>query len=538
VKIKKGVSLIRSLTNPGKSVLAILCAIFASASLLLAADVSVSIDRNKIAPGDTAVISVKVSGADDISPESVPKVDGCSIRYTGVTIAFESINGRSWSGKKLQFAITPKREGTFAIPPIKLNIDGKIYETKTVTVESSKKYQGRSSSPFGFGRMPFNFDPFADEDSGEDVTLKGIIDLPKRSMYVGEALAVRYSVSLSSETELKFRGFEKQPVFDGFIKKEFKRDEALGKKYNFMQYVLVPQAPGNYPIGEGIAVFAGGGSNDNRAEFKKEMITVRELPAAGKPAHFSGNVGSFQLEGELNDIKCAAFDEQRLTVRIKGSGNFYGLKRPEFESVSDGLKVLYDDGEDSLAFEGGTVKGEKNILITIIPEREGVFHTGDLTFNYFDPSIGSYQLRTLKGISLTAGGMRASEAQKAGAVSQSQTSVIVWIIGAFVCAGLFIVWIVVHDRRKYRLAEPAEEEKPVKLEEKKPVRMELYSDVLTISDPEIFLREAEKYISAVDDSPEKEKIKELLFNVKYGGENAFGVALLREEIRKLQKKQM
>lgn len=501
-----------------------------------AADISASLDDDKVAPGESATLSVKVGGADNVSPVSVPKVPGLAIVYSGMSHAYEWVNGKSWKGITLSFTVTPSGEGVMTIPPIQIRADGTIYSTEPIKIHSSKGHASGNVRRFGSFRLPRGMvNPFADEDAAEEISLKPSLNIPKRSVFAGEPLILRYMITPNHDSTIELKGFEQPPAFEGFIQKEFTPDAKIGKAVPVKGYVLIPQAAGSYDIGGGNAVVS---SNDSfqarRVEFEKTKVTVKDLPPVGKPANFSGNVGSFDVVTDIAPYSCAAFDEKRFYVTVRGTGNFLGIKRPEFVSTQESLRILYEDGAESFGINQDTLKGEKTFNVVIVAEKEGVYSTGDLVMNYFDPSSASYKTKTIPGISVSVSGKKNAEKTADGKDPGNKYTVIIWIFGAALAGLAFIGWVIIHDRKKYLRAdakEDAAEQTVLPVIEKSE---SLSIDALiSIQDDAAFMREAEKYLAGAEDSPEVLSLREHCMHVKYGGGSS-GAELIREGLRKLR----
>jgi len=97
--------------------------------------------------GSPIVLQIKISNASKYSlPESF-EIDGCHIRLAGrpsrssqITI----INGRRSESRsvKMQYLITPRREGKFQIPELEINVDGKTKTTRPIPFVATKSETG------------------------------------------------------------------------------------------------------------------------------------------------------------------------------------------------------------------------------------------------------------------------------------------------------------------------------------------------------------------------------------------------------------
>src|ERR1700722_16459761 len=81
-----------------------------------AATVTATLDPPQISMGDTAQLTVTVSGSQD--QPSVPNVDGLGITSVAQSTQIEFINGAMTANASTTYSITPEHDGTFVIPAI------------------------------------------------------------------------------------------------------------------------------------------------------------------------------------------------------------------------------------------------------------------------------------------------------------------------------------------------------------------------------------------------------------------------------------
>src|SRR5262249_2549279 len=97
-----------------------------------ATTVTAVIDPPEISMGDSAQLTVTISGAEG-SP-AVQRVDGLEIRQVGTQTQFQIINGATSVSCSVTYTITPQREGTFTIPAIRAGAT----ESKPITLHVVK----------------------------------------------------------------------------------------------------------------------------------------------------------------------------------------------------------------------------------------------------------------------------------------------------------------------------------------------------------------------------------------------------------------
>ncbi len=324
------------------------------------------------------------------------------------------INGKVSSTTTLTYTyiLLAENEGTFTIPAATAIVDGKNVTSNSVKIKvlPPDKASGISS---GGGNSS------SSRSSSGRITKDDLfitVNANKTSVYEQEAILVTYKVyTLVNLVQLipeapDFKGFHTQEV-PLPQQKSFTLEHYKGRNYNttvWSQYVLFPQQSGKLEIPslsfEGViaqqvgsmdpfeALFNGG---SNIQEIKKKIVTpkitinVKSLPS-GKPANFSGAVGSFTINASANSTQLKTNDALTIKVNISGTGNLKLIKTPEVKFPED--FETYDakvDNKFNLTKNGLT--GVKTIEYLAIPRQPGDFTIPPIEFSYFDLSTNSYK---------------------------------------------------------------------------------------------------------------------------------------------------
>ena len=85
--------------------------------------------------------------------------------------------------------------------------------------------------------------------------------------------------------------------------------------------------------------------------------------------------------------KFNVYEEIKIPVKVSGRGNLITLSKPEIEN-EEGIKTVVEEREQNLSVSGGVLTGEKNFLITVIPQNanaEGKINPGRIFIEYFNP---------------------------------------------------------------------------------------------------------------------------------------------------------
>jgi hypothetical protein len=115
---------------------------------------------------------------------------------------------------------------------------------------------------------------------------------------------------------------------------------------------------------------------------------VHALPEEGRPAHFTGAIGQFNVVGNAQPLSVAVGEPVTLNFTITGSGNFDYVRCPSladdpaWKTYVPSSKIEYQDGTRT--------QGIKTFEQAIIPQKNGTLTLPQPTFSYFDPDTKKY----------------------------------------------------------------------------------------------------------------------------------------------------
>ena len=420
------------------------------ATVASAANVDARLSAREAYVGSPVVLQIAISDAADYEPPTLPSIDGCDVRSAGspsqssqITI----INGRRSASRSvtMQYLITPRREGTFTIPPMTLKIDGKTVITQAQRFVATKSELGDLMfvEIEGGKESVFVGQPL-------DLTLKLWIK-PFRDPRLGQTLSegdmwnmVSDSTSWGGFTE-RMKTMAKNRQRPGG--EEVLRDDGNGGDRAYYLYeidaTVYPKRAGkidasdvqiivNYPtaIGKSRSTFGsifdndmfGGSSlmsrmmNDdffgssfgNRlavtnsrpivGEVSVDATKVLPVPTEGRPADYRGAVGKYEIVTQAAPTNVDAGDPITLNIGIVGTGPMELVQAPPLFKQSD-LAGEFKVADESLA---GFVKNDSKVFSTTIrPKREGITEIPAIRFSFFDPETQQFQTVTSDPIAIT-----------------------------------------------------------------------------------------------------------------------------------------
>lgn len=396
-------------------------------------------DRNQVAVGDEAFLTVRVlDGKGNIQAPQFPPLRDLEIHYTGRASRMSLINGVSSSSLEFSYVVSPRRAGSYAIPPLEVNVNGTLLQTNPVQFEAvgsapaggySNQASSSPQSSSASSSMNQNVKVSkAQPPTGADSRIFAEAQLSKFSVYQNEQALLNYALYTSYDT--RYEGFESEPELSGFWIEEFPMEKEVpremvsigGRRYikaDIKKLALFPASPGKYTIQPGKIKttvkqdqqqdnvfdeffndsFFNGGNFFSKRETrilapKALEIEVKPLPEAGKPQGFQGDVGVYQMNASLDRSEVKQNEPVKMTLVIEGVGNVDRVNRPRIPDLK-GFRTYEADSKSEVARQNDMISGRKTFEVVFIPKDEGKMFIPPLEFSFFDPVKGQYQtLRT------------------------------------------------------------------------------------------------------------------------------------------------
>ena len=327
------------------------------------------------------------------------------------------INGKVSSSQSVTFTyiLMANKEGTFTIPGASVLADGESLTSNSVTIKVRPPDKGSSGN--GGQAAAASSAAASGKISSSDLFITATAS--KTNVYEQEAVLLTYKVyTLVDLRSLRgdmpdMKDFHTQEI-DLPRQKQFTLEHYHGRNYNttvWSQYVLFPQRSGKLEVPsitfegevaqhiESIDPFdAFFNGTSALSTVRKNIVTpkvvinVKELPD-GKPANFSGGVGSFTMSSSISGQNVKTNDAVTIKLVVSGTGNMKLMDVPEVKFPQD--FEVYDpkiDNKFNLTREG--LSGSKVIEYLAIPRHAGDFTIPPVEFSYFDVKANAY--KTLK----------------------------------------------------------------------------------------------------------------------------------------------
>ncbi|WP_162273221.1 BatD family protein [Rubripirellula obstinata] len=429
-----------------------ICSMVVAVTLLcvpasIAADIQVAVSSDEAYVGFPITLQVRIDNASKHDPPVIDPVDGLEIQSMGAPSFSSFIGpGSSRTSSTYQWLVTPLREGTFTIPPIRVKADGISSITKVVRITATKSDAGDLL--------------IAEVESRQDKVYVGEPIELSLKIYVKAYVNKEENIKLSDSTMWSFLSEQTQwGVFAEAIEQmtqnrmqprgiEVIREDADGEDATYYRYqidaTLFPSRPGSvdldgvkicftYPMEIGQSksrrggrssfesmlgddlLFPGslfgdsffGGPRTTRqitksmplmVEPELDSIVAKQIPSKGQPKEFAGAVGRYVIETNASNTKVQAGDPVELTIRVRGTGQMETVAAPPLSLIDD-LTDKFKVTDQPLA--GQVDRNQKIFTTTIRPIDETVTEIPAIPFTYFDPDSGEYETSYSDPIAIT-----------------------------------------------------------------------------------------------------------------------------------------
>jgi BatD DUF11 like domain len=394
---------------------------------------TLSIDHTTVA--QPVQLEVEVRNVRMTEPPNI-SAEGLSIRFASQATRMQTLNGDTSFSVNFTYVVTPQREGTFSIPPVKLNLNGKEIQSSPLTLVVVKE---EANKPTESNKSYF-----------------GELVVPKDSAYVGEPVPVELRYYFDRRIWYQPYPQGQLPIIDGdgFVTAKYpdpaeKEVQVNGRWYRVLIYktaitgvragqldlhsatqefllhvpVLRNAPPGfddydQSPFGNG---FSGYERKEVSIGTNGTTLQIKALPTDGRPANFTGAVGTFTMSGSIQPTHAGVGDPLDLQIQIAGNGNFDRVQAPTLAATSV-WRIHQVTSEVEMQDDVGlnAIKTFHFPLVANTPVRE----SPAASFSYFDPEQEKYVTLNLEPKAISVEGQQLSQpnAQQTANASTPQTS--------------------------------------------------------------------------------------------------------------------
>lgn len=357
-------------------------------------DVTARVDKTRISREDSVLLQVEVNGgkADDLD---LSMIKDFKVIPRGSSSSFNYINGKSERKATYQYVLIPLSKGRLKIPAVKAVKDGQTAFTREMSVLVKENV--------------------VESDDVRDQFAK--ISVAQSSLFVGQQTV--FTLKFFTSKRLSGLGFEKPPEFKGFSAKPFENEKTYtlninGILYQVTQvdYVIIPKETGTFTIDPAVLIanvmmksnrnqgfnslfndsfFSSNNYKPVRIVSNALKIEVSPIPSYQGPDKFSGLVGRFGIEGNIDKTSLKAGESVTFTIKISGSGNIMDAGLPDVFLDDDVFKVYDDNPVETIQLTDTGYEGAKIFKKAIVPVIPGHYNIKPVSLVYFDVDLKAYQ---------------------------------------------------------------------------------------------------------------------------------------------------
>jgi hypothetical protein len=416
--------------------------------------VTAAVERNEVYVGAPFTLQIQVEGSDQVERPDLSSLAGFQVQEAGggqnnsqsISIVNGKISRVVQRGFTFNYRLTAKSAGELTIPAISVTAEGQTRRTQPIRIRALPPAQS------------------------DDFKLR--LDVSEQRCYVGQPVILtltwyvgrnveefQFNVPILDDKRFEISAFNENidpAQQDNYVRIPLGADVAIGRKgqatldgREFLtvkfERVLIPKQPGTVNIPQAtvsMRAVQGYQRRGNRAfdDFFSDSffgrravyedlvvpsnaptLEVAELPEAGRPAGFSGLVGSFEVEAEATPTEISVGDPITLSVRLKGPRYLQNVTLPPLEKQPS-LARDFRIPEERVT---GVIRGNAKVFTqTLRATHSGVSEIPPIEIPYFDPKTGRYEIARSQPIALKVEGNRiitAQDAEGRDAVAVTQT---------------------------------------------------------------------------------------------------------------------
>ena len=352
--------------------------------------VQASVDRTRIAPGESLQLKVSVFG-DDGSVD-VSSIEDFEIISRGSATNINMINGRFSRENTYTYVLMPLREGELTIPQLPVESGGTLVWTRPIPVTVTSR---------------------SESNRAEDRQVFVEARISNEAPFEGEQIV--YAFRVYQRVQIANAKFQ-EPAFSGFAAERIEGQRTFktvvgGREYHVIElnFILLPLNSGSHRIEPAIlncnvvhaAPRRGSLSADpflgfGRGRFEPRRFTtepvaviVQPLPPYERDDRFSGLVGTFAIESRIETRELQVGDSATLSILVQGTGNVMDADEPVVP-VPDAFKVYKDAPEETVRLEPTGYTGRKVFRMALVPVKAGEYRIDPVQLVYFDVSRKAY----------------------------------------------------------------------------------------------------------------------------------------------------
>jgi hypothetical protein len=405
------------------------------------ADVTVRAEVEPLTIAEDGTVQFRILLEGEVSGDvAAPSLRGLEkwnvVNGPSISSQFRYVNGVSSTMRTWSWILAPLGAGRRTIPAVELEVDGQrlLTEPLTVTVEPSAGGRRGREPP---GRRAGTGERVADDD----VFIRAAVE--PQDPFVGQPAILSYRLFTRREVT-SVPQLQEVPSYPNFWTQEIESPSRITPRveridgreyqvYTIRQLALFGTASGETVVPA--VTFSVPVRAQDRSPFRRPFffssveplyrrtlpvtIRVRPLPEEDQPEDFSGAVGRFALQAQVDRRNARAGEAVGLTVTVSGDGNLRSATAPSPEEVVDFTAYPAQEMEASPEVDDifQQSRSWEYIFVPHVPGRQSL---PAVEFSYFDPEDETYRTLTTPKIAVEVTGTPLADEGGPGGVQRRE----------------------------------------------------------------------------------------------------------------------
>ncbi len=363
-------------------------------------DISIkaSVNRTQLSINDILEYKLIITGAKGQPTINESFLKDFSIINRSTQQSYQLINNDFSSSQIKSFQLRPNIAGTIIIPSAKVTVAGKTFQTEPISINVLAGSDA-TNNPSKTTAASANATPSKiPAGSSKDLFIMAVLD--KETAYIGEEII--YSIRLYRRFSAIDQLLYQEPEFS-MISELLERDQkTYTQVYQGIRYYVQEVDRRSLFSYESGAITIPPATAEVQINFfygskiiKSNDVTINiiPLPELDKPDNFSGLVGDYTMDVDVNTQALVENKPIAIRLSIAGSGNIKQLSDLSFDTNPDIFKVYQSSTNDLITYIN-SVKGVRHFEYIMVPKTEGSFSLPSFSFSYFDLKTKRYKTIT------------------------------------------------------------------------------------------------------------------------------------------------
>tara|TARA_B100000131_G_C18119765_1_gene612491 strand:- start:1083 stop:2825 length:1743 start_codon:yes stop_codon:yes gene_type:complete len=363
-------------------------------------DISIkaSVNRTQLSINDILEYKLIITGAKGQPTINESFLKDFSIINRSTQQSYQLINNDFSSSQIKSFQLRPNIAGTIIIPSAKVTVAGKTFQTEPISINVLAGSDA-TNNPSKTTAASANATPSKiPAGSSKDLFIMAVLD--KETAYIGEEII--YSIRLYRRFSAIDQLLYQEPEFS-MISELLERDQkTYTQVYQGIRYYVQEVDRRSLFSYESGAITIPPATAEVQINFfygskiiKSNDVTINiiPLPEVDKPDNFSGLVGDYTMDVDVNTQALVENKPIAIRLSIAGSGNIKQLSDLSFDTNPDIFKVYQSSTNDLITYIN-SVKGVRHFEYIMVPKTEGSFSLPSFSFSYFDLKTKRYKTIT------------------------------------------------------------------------------------------------------------------------------------------------